>query len=49
MIRDNSSTYDNKIIIRAKARWREMINNDGSEQEEEKYKAGDAKDQGKKY
>lgn len=35
MIMDNSSIYDNKIIIRAKARQREMINNDCSEQEEE--------------
>lgn len=36
MIRDNSSIYDNKIIIRAKASWKDMINNDGSMQEEEK-------------
>lgn len=47
MIRDNSSTYDTKIIITAKARRREMINNDVSVQDKEKQEAGDAKDQGK--
>lgn len=45
---DNSSIYDNKITIRAKARRREMINNDCSEQEEEQQEAGSAKDQGRK-
>lgn len=47
MIRDNSSIWYSKIIIRAKAMSREMINNDGSMQQEEKKEAGGAKDQEK--